>query len=603
MEIPIIGKPELGPYPINMFYSQAAHKELNLPGLMGTPGLKDYLDPSHAFEVRGLKVMGSNLYTVIGDRVYAINNTPTATLLSGTLTGTTGPVCMEQDGTYLMIVEPEVEGYLYTVASGIITAIADPQFPTPSFLTWQDGYMIPTETDTGRFWIPTVYLPTDWNGTYYATAEATPDNVLSILSANKELLIFGSESIQFYYNSGNAAFPIEVIQGTTIQEGISAAHSVAKGDNTVFYLGMHGKVMRITGHAANPISSDIIAEEINNLSTFSDAIGFYYAQKGHGFYVLTFPIGDKTYVFDVSTGFPHKRRSYPVHPDGTEGRWRASCHALFNGKHIVGDWQNGKLYELDFDTYTDNSQTIRRYFDFPAIGNGKDRIRHNKLKLDYKTGVGLSYNPGPNLLKDPSFEISELPDWTIGNSADVDRHTDPNSGTYCLEINENGVADPYVYQSVDVDEGEQYEASVYVKQGTAVVWKMHIWDEQNSQYLATELGNATGSYVQQSAPLSIPVNCTSIRVILQHEAALSAGTTVLFDDVVFRKTSVPPQAMLQWSDDGGKTWSNELWTDLGKIGEYDKEVNFRRLGAPKRRIYRNTISNPVEVVITGAKLT
>ena len=63
--IPIIGKPELGPYPINMFYSQAAHKDLNLPGLMGTPGLKEYYDSSYAHPVRGLHVMGNLLYAVI----------------------------------------------------------------------------------------------------------------------------------------------------------------------------------------------------------------------------------------------------------------------------------------------------------------------------------------------------------------------------------------------------------------------------------------------------------------------------------------------------------------------------------------------------------
>ena len=143
-----------------MFYSQAAHKGLNLPGLMGTPGLKEYYDPSHSFPVRGLKVMGSSLYAVIGNRVYQINTTPTGTLLTGTLAGTTGPVCMEQDGTYLMIVEPGVEGYLYTVASGLVAAIADTDFPTPSFLTWQDGYFIPLKSDSGRFHIPTLYDPT-----------------------------------------------------------------------------------------------------------------------------------------------------------------------------------------------------------------------------------------------------------------------------------------------------------------------------------------------------------------------------------------------------------------------------------------------------------
>ena len=208
-KISITGKQELGPYPINMFMSQAAHKELNLPGLMGTQGLKEYYEPSYAYEVRGLKVMGSNLYMVVGNRVYAIDNTPTATLLSGTLTGSSDPVCMKQDGTYLMIVERGVEGYVYSVDDGNVTAIADADFPTPSSLAWQDGYFVVTEKDTDTFYISTLRDPITWDGNDYTSAESSPDDTLQILSDHKELLSFGTQTIQFHWNSGNASFPFE----------------------------------------------------------------------------------------------------------------------------------------------------------------------------------------------------------------------------------------------------------------------------------------------------------------------------------------------------------------------------------------------------------
>ena len=29
-----------------------------------------------------------------------------------------------------------------------------------------------------------------------------------------------------------------------------------------------------------------------------------------------------------------------------------------------------------------------------------------------------------------------------------------------------------------------------------------------------------------------------------------------------------PQIMMRYSDDNGKTWSNELWESIGSIGEY-----------------------------------
>ncbi|MCK4817659.1 hypothetical protein KA005_17955, partial [bacterium] len=351
-------------------------------------------------------------------------------LLVGTFLNTTGPVQIVSDGTYLMLVERDVRGYTCE-ADGDLTAIADVDFPTPSSLTWQDGYFIVTEKDSDRFYISTLRDPITWDSLDFTTAEASPDNTLAILSDHRELLIFGSQTIQPYYNSGNAAFPFEAIMGAVIQEGIGAADSLAAGDNTVFFVDKHGRIMRMSGHRVEPISSRYIEDIICNFPYFSDAIGFYYAHQGHGFYVVTFPRGNATWLYDVSTGFWHERTSYPVNPDASYSRWRANCHALFNGKHIVGDFENGKLYELDFDTYKDNDESIIRVFDFPAIGDGKARIRHNKLKLDYKTGVGIAVNPGPNMIQDPGFEREDLPDWIVQHS-DLDRHADPNTGTYCL---------------------------------------------------------------------------------------------------------------------------------------------------------------------------
>jgi len=603
MEIPLIGKTDFGPYPTNMFFSQAAHKELNLPGLMGTPGLVEFYDPSSSYPVRGLKVLGNHLYAVIGNKLHQVDLNGEGVAVEGSLVSYNDPVFVEQDGTYLMIVEPNQGGYYYSEAGGSVVTVSDADFPVPSSLAWQDGYFVVTESNSGRFYIPTAYSVTAWDGSDYTTAEATPDDALASISDHREVLIFGSESIQPFYDSGNSTFPFEPIQGAVIQEGLGAAHSIAAGDNTVFFLDKHGRVMRMSGHAVTPISSRYIEDEINDFDYFSDAIGFYYAQQGHGFYVISFPKGNVTWVYDVSTGLWHKRKSFGD-VSGTFGRWRANCHALFDGKHIVGDYSNGKLYYLDLDTYTDDSNTILRSFDFPAVGDGQTKIRHNKLKLDYKTGVGLNRNPGPNLLQNPGFEgAATLTGWTAGNSADLDRHADPNTGTYCLEINENGVENPFGYQQVyNVTSGENYEVIAYIKQGTGSKFRVGVWDDQNGSFILYESGTAGAAYAKYSYIIVIPDGCTSITYSLYHDASAEDGTTLLFDDVEFRIANVPPYAMLQWSDDGSKTWSNELTQSLGKLGEYKTEVNFRRLGSSKRRIYRNTISEPVEVVITGAKL-
>lgn len=63
-----------------------------------------------------------------------------------------------------------------------------------------------------------------------------------------------------------------------------------------------------------------------------------------------------------------------------------------------------------------------------------------------------------------------------------------------------------------------------------------------------------------------------------------------------------PKAMLQWSTDGGYSWSNELWASIGKIGERRSRVKWRRLGRSRDRVFRVTITDPVRVAIIGASV-
>jgi hypothetical protein len=64
-----------------------------------------------------------------------------------------------------------------------------------------------------------------------------------------------------------------------------------------------------------------------------------------------------------------------------------------------------------------------------------------------------------------------------------------------------------------------------------------------------------------------------------------------------------PQAMLRWSDDGGWTWSNELWRSLGAQGEYGLKVNWNRLGAGRNRIYELRVTDAARLCIIDDDIT
>lgn len=63
-----------------------------------------------------------------------------------------------------------------------------------------------------------------------------------------------------------------------------------------------------------------------------------------------------------------------------------------------------------------------------------------------------------------------------------------------------------------------------------------------------------------------------------------------------------PQAMLQWSNDGGKTWGNEHWRSCGMAGKTMTFVRWQRLGESRRRVYRLIVSDPIQWSISDAYL-
>ena len=63
-----------------------------------------------------------------------------------------------------------------------------------------------------------------------------------------------------------------------------------------------------------------------------------------------------------------------------------------------------------------------------------------------------------------------------------------------------------------------------------------------------------------------------------------------------------PQAMLRYSKDLGRTWSTELWKDIGKIGKYIPRVIWRSLGRARDWVFELSISDPIKVVITGVNI-
>jgi len=371
-------------------------------GLYGTPGLSLFATSGANGPTRAVFTMGGYAYMVVGSAVYRVSTGGTATVCTGTVSGS-GPVFGAENGTQLVIVIPP----LAWVASGTSVAqITDPDFPGASSVTYMDGYMVFTEPDSGRFFISDINDATQYDALDFASAEGAPDPLVRAFNDHRELWLFGVESTEIWANTGAADFPFQRVDGAFIERGCAAANSVAKADNTVYWLGDDRIVYMANGYVPQRVSTYGIENEIRQFSTISDAIGWSYAQAGHTYYVIKFPTANRTFVYDVSTTLWHERQSGPL----IDNAWRINSGVEFAGKIVCADNQSGNLYWLDLDTYTEAGDAIRSVMQTPPVfGDMNERITIPAFEIVIEAGVGELSGQGV----DPQIALT----WSDDNGA------------------------------------------------------------------------------------------------------------------------------------------------------------------------------------------
>ncbi len=107
----------------------------------------------------------------------------------------------------------------------------------------------------------------------------------------------------------------------------------------------------------------------------------------------------------------------------------SSCMFAF-GKHLVGDRNNGNIYELSKDVYTDNGNYIKRLRVFTHLIDELKQIKYSRLQLLLESGVGLQSGQGSDPLI--SLRISKDGARTYGDSYSTSMGA---VGKYQTEVN------------------------------------------------------------------------------------------------------------------------------------------------------------------------
>jgi hypothetical protein len=380
--------------------------------LLGAPGLKEILDLGANREVRGCWVLpgGQRALVVCGNQIYRVDMTVPATqtsiaqfsttLLGGTLTNF-GPVCIRDNGPggYAVIVDGPY-GYLVNLSTWAVTQITDPGFTGADRCAFIDGWLIFNRPNSQVFYTtgPTPYTVT-FPGAFFALKDSSSDNLVTLMENNRELWLIGERASEVWYNAGGANFSFARIPGVSPQIGCSAANSIARLGQSLVWLGLSERgeniVIQTEQYSYKNIATPAVCHAISSYPLISDAIGFVYEEEGHTFYVLTFPTADKTWVYDATTGFWHERASFDA-ATGAFHRFRGNCFMNFQNIRMVGDYQDGKVYQMSRQVFTDGGRPLIARRRASHIWSKEDRKRlfHGSLQVEFAPGVGLQTGQG-----------------------------------------------------------------------------------------------------------------------------------------------------------------------------------------------------------------
>jgi hypothetical protein len=271
--------------------------------------------------IRGLWNRENDIYIASGSEMYKMTPDIAITKL-GDITGT-GPVSMADNGLQLFIA-CNPDGFIYNFTTNVFAQITDPDFPGAVTVGYLDGYFVFNEPNSQRIWVTALLDGLSVDPLDFASAEGSPDGLVAVMIDHREAWLFGTNSTEVWYNSGNPDFPLERIQGAYNEIGCIAPYSVAKLDNTTFWLGAdargRGIVYRANGYQAVRVSTHAVEFAIQKYADMSDALAYTYQQDGHAFYVLVFPTADTTWVYDAGdTGMARACRAR---------QWRVQASSL-----------------------------------------------------------------------------------------------------------------------------------------------------------------------------------------------------------------------------------------------------------------------------------
>ena len=330
--IPIFDKPSENDYdiPQNMYWTNDTGN--GRPGYVKTHGLSTRVAslPTTAGTtsdtVRGMVEYNNRVYYAGLKSLYWYNAASEVGSSTAFLYGIDYErVFMVAHDNYVVAVEPYYGATGYAGGGGGIkyynvnTSAAGTALATSFFqgICYQDGYFIAWNMYNDKFYISSLKDPTTWSLLDFEGAEYRDDKIVVIESLGENLYVFGTRTLEVYYNSGNSDFPFVRLEGGVFDYGCKAAFSLINVNGVLYFLANDLTVVRLNGFSPERVSTAFVEKKWTKYLTVENAYAWTYSYGGESFYVLTFPTADdagplnnayrygKTFVLNVNTGVWH----------------------------------------------------------------------------------------------------------------------------------------------------------------------------------------------------------------------------------------------------------------------------------------------------------
>lgn len=371
--------------------------------LLPTPGLSIFANIPGA-QNRGEYTINGRTFSVVDAQLYEALANGTSNAL-GAVANDGNLVTMAANPQQLAVASAGklYVFYLRTVGpnlAGTFVQVPANTFPGPvSQILYLDSFGVAVIASTEQYFVSSALDFTTWPGANTTIISTFPDNVLSAIVDHRELYLLGGKASEVDYDAGTSPVPLATAPGGFIEQGCGAQAATVQLDNSIFWIGSrndlgNGIAWRSNGYSPQRVSNHAVENAWQSYATIADARAFPIQIGGHSWWWIVFPTGQAGWVYDAATGMWFETGFWFAQA----GIYQAplpQCHTFAFGKHLVGDRQSGKIYQMSLPTVTgggwnfvtDNNNAIRRLRRAPHISTEAQWIYHNRLQVDVESGV------------------------------------------------------------------------------------------------------------------------------------------------------------------------------------------------------------------------